>query len=122
MAKHKQMLGKIGENLAANFLISKGFEILERNFRTDSGEIDLIVRDSNQIVFVEVKTRTSTNYGMPEEAVTLKKQQHLINSAQEYIDNHAAGLENYRIDVISILMKPEKHHNPEIEWFENAIS
>jgi len=122
MAKHKQLLGKLGENLAADFLISKGFEILERNFRTAWGEIDLIVRDSNQIVFVEVKTRTSTNFGMPEEAVTQKKQQHLINSAQEYIENHAAGLENYRIDVISILMKPEKNHNPEIEWFENAIS
>lgn len=93
--------GKEGEELAANFLLNKGFEIVERNYRFKRSEIDLIVKKSGWLVFVEVKLRTSDAYGYPEDFVDYKKAKNIIDGAEQYTyDNNWQG--NVRYDIVSI--------------------
>ncbi len=100
-------LGLGGEELAARYLESSGCAILERRWRparTDTGEIDLIVREGDEIVFVEVKTRRSADFGPPEEAVTAGKRGQLRRTAAAYLQESGCGADvTFRIDVIAIL-------------------
>ncbi len=136
MAKtYRQALGSWGEQAAAEYLIAKGYTILERNSRTPYGEIDLIAvqpdepsldnlfpgKNSQVLVFVEVKTRASAAFGLPEEAVTGRKRTHLLSSAQAYTQTHADLPQTWRIDVIAI-RRPGVGGTPEIVHFENAVS
>lgn len=120
MSGNRIALGRWGEETAARFLVSKGYEVLARNYRTSYGEIDLIVCKERQLVFVEVKTRTSTQFGNPEDAVNDEKQAHMLAAAQAYLQENPTEEMDWRIDVIAIL----KHNKnkPEITHFENAIS
>jgi len=77
--------GRIGEDLAASFLIKEGYKVLERNFRCAIGEIDIVALDKGTLTFVEVKTRSSGKFGLPEEAVTRRKQHQISKAAQFYI-------------------------------------
>jgi putative endonuclease len=116
----KQKLGKWGEAQASVYLQDKGLEILHLNERTRYGEIDLVALDGDEVVFVEVKTRSSNSFGAPEMSVNPRKQKHLIDSASAIIQNHPELADTWRIDVLSINGSPEmglKH----IEWFQNAI-
>lgn len=111
-------LGQRGEALAAEFLKAKGFEILVQNFRCGRNEIDLIARRGNVISFVEVKTRRSSDFGHPAEAVTKAKQRELAKAAQCYIERAAHHSVSYRFDVVAIWM----HHTPPtIELIEDAF-
>jgi putative endonuclease len=124
----RQSLGRRGEALAAEYLLAKGYQILERNFRSPYGEIDLIVSqpaaDSGEngplLVFVEVKTRSSNAYGYPEESVTASKQIHLIRSAQAYLQAHPEHTGDWRIDVIAV-RTGRAGGQAEIKHFENAV-
>lgn len=100
--KNRQTLGKLGESLAARYLQKRGFSIIERNFRAGHGEIDIIARDHGILVFVEVKTRTSDVFGLPEEAVTPKKLREIIKTAAWYTLHHHMQKMAQRIDVIAI--------------------
>ena len=100
--------GKLGEEIASRYIISKGGKIIERNYRTKIGEIDLIVKANNQLVFVEVKSRNSLNYGYPCEAVNYKKQRKIINVAKYYILNNSLENIPIRFDVIEIYLKDKK--------------
>jgi len=114
-----QVFGKWGEDCAASYLEKKGAIIIARNVRTPAGEIDLIVLDREMVVFVEVKTR-STQVGVyPEEAITEEKLDHMIASAECYLDEHPEFPDNWRLDVIAITGKIGDK-NPHIEWFENV--
>jgi len=117
MAQHND-LGRHGERLAAAFLIEKGFEILDENWVYRRAEIDLIVYVNRIIVFVEVKTRSSTGFGLPEDFVNYSKQQHMANAADAYIEimNHEGEV---RFDIISILFK--KNNNYTINHIEDAF-
>lgn len=124
---HQQHIGRWGETIAAHFLEQNGYGILDRNARTPHGEIDLVASQARGraeeriIVFVEVKTRTTANFGLPEEAVDTQKLQHLFFSAENYIHNHPdlEGLE-WRIDAIAIQGRPgAKVEDVHIEHFEN---
>jgi putative endonuclease len=106
MAEHNQ-LGKIGEDLAAKHLLRKGYQILERNWRSSRDEIDIIARDGDWLVIVEVKTRTSEYFGEPETAVTVAKQKSLVRAAEGYIMEHDYKGET-RFDVIGILLNHQK--------------
>lgn len=97
----KSETGRRGELAAENFLIEKGFEILERNYRYKRAEIDLIVKSNNLIVFVEVKTRTSTTFGQPEDFVGTKKTENVLAAADHYIFEKN-WLGNIRFDIVSI--------------------
>jgi putative endonuclease len=118
--RRKQRVGRWGEDFAAKYLESKGYQILERNVRTSYGEIDLLARLEDLTVFVEVKTRTSLTFGQPEEAVTQKKREHMQAAAEAYIQAHPEIAGDWRIDVISIYRRPSTP--PEIVHFENALS
>ncbi len=110
-------IGKIGERIAADYLKKSGYKILETNFRYSKfSEIDIIAKEKNTLVFVEVKTRTSIRCGHPFEAVSKKKLEHIWQTALYYIQQTKEQYKNFRIDIISILT-PE---NPKIEHLKNV--
>ena len=118
----RQSLGRWGESLAAAYLQERGYDILAQNYRTPYGELDLVARHAvaNLIVFVEVKTRATSTFGFPEEAVTPRKQAHLLNAAQAYIQQHPDSRCNWRIDVIAI-RRIGRNQPAQIVHFENAL-
>lgn len=101
----KTELGTKGEDIACKYLANQGYIIQKRNFKCKSGEIDIIAKEKNEIVFIEVKTRTSKKYGNPSEAVTETKQKHIKKATEFYIYKH--NLENnfIRFDVIEVYLK-----------------
>ncbi len=136
MTTPRQSLGRWGEKVAAHYLAERGYTILETNTHTPHGEIDLIARlpapaqpklpeppgpaEAPTIVFVEVKTRSTHTFGYPEEAVNPRKQTHLLNAAQYYIQQHPQESCTWRIDVIAIRRGGEGK-DAEIVHFENAL-
>lgn len=101
MKRYNKNLGDFGEHAAAEYLISKGYEILERNFRTSHGEIDIVARCKGFLTFVEVKTRSSEKYGLPSEAVDYNKRKHLRYAAERYYRKNPTDLE-IRFDIIEV--------------------
>ena len=101
MAEHND-LGKVGEHLALEYLEKEGYAILETNWRYGKNEVDIIAYLEGIIVFVEVKTRTSTDYGNPEDAVDIKKQRIYIRMANHYVIKQNRS-EEVRFDIISIV-------------------
>ncbi|MBT3239345.1 MAG: YraN family protein [Chloroflexi bacterium] len=118
MSNHKQALGKWGEEKASAYLSGKGFHILAHNIRTPYGEIDLIAQDGSTLVFIEVKTRTTKNFGNPEEAITKKKLQHMIDSAESYMQE-LEEKKDWRLDVVAV-EKDKNSNSVSIEHFENV--
>ena len=95
-------IGKLGENLAVKYLEKQEYKILERNFKCKQGEIDIIAIDKDEIVFIEVKTRTNKKFGVPIEAVDRTKQKHLVKAAKYYIYKRHLENDFIRIDVIEV--------------------
>lgn len=116
-----QEKGKIGENLACQYLEKNNYKIIERNFRCRQGEIDIIACDKikNELVFVEVKTRSSLKYGRPSEAVEKVKQKHIKNVAQYYCYKKKIKDTEIRFDVIEVFLN---NSNYKIEHIEQAFS
>jgi len=112
-------IGKSGENKASQYLTERGITLEERNYRSPYGEIDIIGKKGDQLIFFEVKTRTSKKFGEPEESVNNRKKEALINTALHYLQQHDLLDIQWRIDVISILKNNEKIL---IDWFENAVT
>ena len=104
----KKEFGNKGEDIAIEYLEKRGYIILERNFYCRQGEIDIIAKDKNEIVFIEVKSRSSIQYGCPSEAVNKQKIRRLYRTAKYYLYKNTY-LNNYiRFDVIEILIKNGK--------------
>ena len=131
MTSTRQSLGRWGESLAAEYLSRQGYIILERNARTPYGEIDLVGFEPDRgtalpsehepvLVFFEIKTRASTKFGPPELSVTPRKQAHLRDAAQYYLQEHPELNGSWRIDVIAIEFF-RRDENPVIHHFENAV-
>ncbi len=102
MSVHNKRLGALGEAVAAEYLSDKGMTVVEKNYRTKSGEIDIIAVDGDTLVFVEVKTRTSERFGRGACAVNQKKIKKIIEVASEYIYNKDIKDTPIRVDVIEI--------------------
>ncbi|HLF20511.1 MAG TPA: YraN family protein [Bacteroidota bacterium] len=102
MVLSKRQRGNVGEELAAKFLIKKGYKILERNYRFEHGEIDLVAEDGDELVFVEVKSRKSKSFGEPEDAITEKKEGHVRDAAEGYLFEKSIENRMCRFDVIAI--------------------
>ena len=115
--KHNQRIGKWGEENAEDYLVHKGFEIIGRNVRTPYGEIDIVAKQDDITIFVEVKTRTSNKMGLPEESITSKKREHMIACAEHYAMENE--IDRWQIDVISV--EGKLGSEPIITYFENAI-
>lgn len=117
MAQHNE-LGEIGEKMAVQFLTAKGYCILERNFRFQKAEIDIIAQQNEStVVIVEVKTRNSNYFGDPQSFVTPKKIKHLVKAANEYVISNEISCE-VRFDIVAVLKNKEKE---EVVHFENAF-
>jgi putative endonuclease len=130
LSKSRRELGSWGEALAGDYLLEKGYTIIARNERTPYGEIDLIAQHRSEpqgemtspqdvTVFVEVKTRTTQNFGYPEESITARKQANLISASLHYLQEHPQLDKDWRIDVISI--ERYSHQQPIIHHFEDAV-
>ena len=105
--RHK--IGKIGEDIAIKYLEDIGYIIIERNFFAIQGEIDIIAKDGQELVFIEVKTRTNKKFGMPVDAVNKTKQKHFVRTVKYYL--YLKKLENnfVRLDVIEVYINKEKY-------------
>lgn len=124
MKNRRQKLGRWGEELAAAHLAGLGYTILEHNARTPFGELDLVAaapaeEGAGIIVFCEVKTRSTSSYGLPEQAVNRRKQEHLQSAALHYLQEHPELGENWRFDVVAI--QKTGQNKPVILVFENAF-
>ena len=117
MSLAKKILGREGEDRAAQFLKKQGYKILERNYSTPQGEIDLIALHRGEVVFVEVKTRTNDAFGAPELAVNPRKQQRMVKAALGYIKYKKLHQVPCRFDVVAISAATEKG----IDVIENAF-
>ncbi|MFC4738558.1 YraN family protein [Flavobacterium ponti] len=116
MAEHND-LGQLGEDLAVDFLQKNGYEILDRNWRFQKAEIDIIAKKNTTLAIVEVKTRSSLEFGLPQDFVKPKKIQLLVKAVNEYINRNDLDV-NVRFDIIAI------HKNKEsftIEHIEEAF-
>ncbi|MDQ3292227.1 MAG: YraN family protein [Bacteroidota bacterium] len=117
MAKHNRT-GEAGEKMAATYLISKGFTVLEQNYRYQRAEIDIIAQKGPLLVFVEVKTRTSNRHGYPEEAITQKKIDLFLLAAEEFV-HQLNWQHDIRFDIIAISGFPPAA--PQIHHIEDAF-
>ena len=105
-ARHKQAVGRFGEEVAARHLEMSGMEVLDRNWRTTGGELDLVLRDGRTLVICEVKTRSSADYGLPSDAIRPEKVRRLRRLAVQWAREHDVYLADIRIDVVSIVLSP----------------
>lgn len=118
MSKRKQEIGKKGETVAVRYLKKQGYRIVEQNYRSKVGEIDIIARDKQSLVFVEVKTRSSRSFGSPKWAITPKKQKAISMAALYYLKMTNQNDVDARFDVVSIMLQGE---DTQIELVRNAF-
>jgi putative endonuclease len=111
--------GRVGEDLAHRYLRSQGCIVVARNYRTlsGSGEIDLIVWDSKRLVFVEVKTRSDAEFGLPESAVDAEKRERVRTAARDYSRRLEIDLRQTRFDIVTVILGQP----PKIEWLRDAF-
>lgn len=98
----RHLIGKEGEEMVTAYLLKNNYEIIERNFECRQGEVDIIAKDNEELVFIEVKTRTSSLYGLPSEAVNKIKQNHIKNVIKYYLYKNKLENSFIRIDVIEV--------------------
>ena len=111
-------LGRIGENIIADYITKLGYKVVERNFACNQGEIDIVAKDKEELVFIEVKTRTDISYGEASEAVTNTKKRHLINSIKYYIYKQKLENQPIRIDVAEVYINKGK---VKVNYIKQAI-
>jgi putative endonuclease len=117
---NRQEVGKLGEKMAQKFLKKRGYRVRETNFHCRGGEIDIVAQQRDCLVFIEVRTKRSLDFGTPEESITQAKKEKLIALALTYIDTHQNLPPLWRIDVVAIEVD-DKGKTKRIELIENAI-
>lgn len=116
----RQHTGSRGEQLAQKFLRKKGYRIIETNYRCRQGEIDIVAHHKEFLVFVEVRSKKSLEYGAPEESITQRKKERLVSSALSYLEEHEAFRGSWRIDVVLIEFD-EKDRARRVELIQHAV-
>lgn len=116
-----KITGDHGENIACRYLEKQGYKILERNYRIRDGEIDIVAKDKGALVFVEVKTRYSHDYGLPQESMTPWKIKYLLKTAKFYVQKINWGEREYRLDFMGVDFA-EDPQKPKIELIKNITS
>lgn len=116
MAKHNE-LGKKGEQLAVDFLLKNSYEIIERNYRFDKAEVDIIAKKKDILAIIEVKTRSTADFGNPQDFVKPKQIQRLVKAVDEYVTTNDLDVE-VRFDIIAIIKEGNGFN---IEHLENAF-
>lgn len=120
MGRERIAVGEFGEKIAAGFLRKKGYRILEANLRTPFGELDLVAKQGDFIVFVEIKTRATSSLGPPYLSVTRAKARHLVKNALFYLKRRGLVDSDWRIDVVSVKLN-YLYELEDIEIIENAV-
>lgn len=113
MSTKKRQIGDLGERLAKNYLMRKGYKIIDTNFHSRFGEIDLIVQNKqdkfNPLVFIEVKTRTSNNFGSPEESVDALKKSKIVKTIINYLEQKNIMTDDWQVDIVAVdLFMPDR--------------
>ena len=122
MVNERKKLGDRGEKIAAKLLRKQGYRIIEKNYHSRLGEIDIVAKEDESIVFVEVKTRCSTDFGLPEEALSYDKRRRLSKLALGYLAHRRIEDTNCRFDVVSILMDNNRANKVKhIKLIKNAF-
>ncbi len=122
MTHSRRETGRLGEELARGFLEKQGYCVLETNYRCPEGEIDIVAEHQNCLVFVEVRTKTSQEFGSPEESITKTKKARLIAAALSYLQGHKRPeTESLRIDFVAVELD-QRGRPSRIELIKNAIS
>lgn len=116
----RKELGTLGEKLAKNFLKKKGYRIRETNFKCREGEIDIVAEQGDYLVFVEVRTKSSLEFGTPEESITPFKKEKLVTSALTYLSTHQHLPAHWRIDLVAIELD-QKGKAERIELVQDII-
>jgi len=116
---HRRALGASGERAVAAWYESGGYEVLDRNWRTRSGELDLVLGRDRVVVFCEVKTRRTETFGAPVEAITHEKRQRLRVLAAQWLEDHRAVAREVRFDVAAVFVRPGTA--PTVEVIESAF-
>lgn len=109
MVRTKDALGKFGEDLAATRMERDGLEVIERNWRCTSGELDIVARDGSTLVFCEVKTRRTAYFGDPIEAVTVRKANRIYKLAAIWMRERSVHADDVRYDVVSVIVERNQH-------------
>lgn len=125
MEDRRQIFGRRGEQEAAERAVRRGYTVLERNYRTPYGEIDLILRSpENEIVFVEVKSRTGSFFGYPEAAVDRRKKSHILRSAYFYLNQNFPDNDEipWHVDIMSLIYKKDCKTLLDFRWFEDVTA
>ncbi len=117
----RKALGELGEKMAREYLKKKGYHILETNFRCREGEIDIVAQDKDYLVFVEVRTRTGSDFGTPEESLTAAKKERLVSLALAYLQTHRDLPSLSRFDVVAVELD-QKGRVSRLELIQNAIN
>lgn len=117
---NRQEVGKLGEKLALKFLQKKGYRIHQANFRCRAGEIDIVAQQKDCLVFVEVRTKSTLDFGTPEESITRRKKEKLVATALSYIGSHHELPYLWRIDFVAVEID-QKGRDKRIELIENAV-
>ena len=121
MTTQKQNIGKLGEDVAVKYLENHGYKILERNYRKPWGEIDIVAQQSDELVFVEVKTQNQEFEWRPEENVTRHKKRQLSKIINTYLKEHRVYSEiDFRVDVLGIIIN-DKTETAQVEHIQNII-
>lgn len=120
MGREKIAIGKLGEDLACSYLRKRGYKILDRNFRTIFGEIDIVAKSKGSLTFIEVKTRATDSFGPPYLAITKLKESHIIKSALFYLNARKLREAQWRIDIVSVKLNCS-HKVEYISLIENAV-
>lgn len=115
---YQKQIGDLGERIAADYLEGKGYHLVDHNFTTRYGELDLVALEGGNLVFVEVKTRTSATFGTPEASVTPVKMERIQNAALLWLQAHPEYPDDWRVDVIAILLS----HGKEVQDLQHFIN
>jgi putative endonuclease len=118
----RRELGNEGEKLACGALKKKGYRIVEKNYRCLYGEIDIIATQKDCLVFIEVRSKSGTSFGLPEESITSQKKQRLVSTAMYYLGAHEEATGDWRIDFVAIEFDESGKKARRIEIIENALS
>ncbi len=119
---NKQQTGKLAENLSCQFLKTKGYNIIERNFRSRYGEIDVVARKNNILIFIEIRSKSGSAFGSPEESFTAGKKQRFISTIMSYLNSHDNLPPDWRVDFVAVDIDQDSGKANRIEIYENALN
>lgn len=117
---YQRQIGDKGEQIASDYLTALGYEVIDRNYTSRFGELDLVAIDGEELVFIEVKTRTTDTFGLPEEAITPAKLEKIQSAGLIWLQEHPEAPDDWRVEVVAIILN-SSHQTREIQLFSGDL-